>query len=119
MAPAVVRVRARAGLEVEVAAGDELVLAVVRWVVSVAVQFAFVRHVVLVAVVIRGTQQGEGQAAIIDAAVVTGLIGPAPPVAPEDRAIAAIGAGGLLLIVIAVKDRFTKSEKEDFKEVDK
>jgi hypothetical protein len=34
-------------------------------------------------------------------------------------AVGAIGAGGLLLIVIAIKDRLTKSEKEDFKEVDK
>jgi hypothetical protein len=34
-------------------------------------------------------------------------------------AVGAIGAGGLLLIVIAIKDRLRKSEKDDFKGVDK
>jgi hypothetical protein len=34
-------------------------------------------------------------------------------------AIGAIGAGVLVLIVIAIKDRITKAKSEDFKEVDK
>jgi hypothetical protein len=34
-------------------------------------------------------------------------------------AVGAIGAGGLLLIAIAVRDRLKKSGKDDFKEVDK
>ncbi|MCJ7763866.1 MAG: hypothetical protein MUO90_01740 [Dehalococcoidales bacterium] len=33
--------------------------------------------------------------------------------------VGAIGAGGLVLIGIAIKDRLKKSEKDDFKEVDK
>lgn len=34
-------------------------------------------------------------------------------------AVGAVGAGGLLLVAIAIKDRFSKSEGDDFKEVDK
>ena len=34
-------------------------------------------------------------------------------------AVGAIGAGGLLLIGVAVKDRLKKSEKDDFKEVER
>ena len=33
--------------------------------------------------------------------------------------VGAIGAGGLILIGIAIKDRLKKSEKDDFKEVDR
>ena len=34
-------------------------------------------------------------------------------------AVGAIGAGVLVLIVIAIKDRLTKAKKNDFKEVEK
>ncbi len=34
-------------------------------------------------------------------------------------AVGAIGAGVLVLIVIAIKDRLTKTKNEDFREVDK
>ena len=34
-------------------------------------------------------------------------------------AVGAIGAGVLVLIVIAIKDRLTKAKEEDFKEVEK
>ncbi len=34
-------------------------------------------------------------------------------------AVGAVGAGALILIGIAIKDRLTKAKKEDFKEVEK
>ena len=34
-------------------------------------------------------------------------------------AVGAIGVGVLILIIIAIKDRLNKAQKEDFKEVDK
>jgi len=34
-------------------------------------------------------------------------------------AVGAIGAGGLVLIVVAIRDRLKKAKKEDFKEVEK
>ncbi|HEX79416.1 MAG TPA: hypothetical protein G4O19_04585 [Dehalococcoidia bacterium] len=34
-------------------------------------------------------------------------------------AVGAIGVGGLILVAIAIKDRLKKSERDDFKEVDK
>ena len=33
-------------------------------------------------------------------------------------AVGAIGAGGLVLIVVAIRDRLKKAKKEDFKEVE-
>ena len=34
-------------------------------------------------------------------------------------AVGAIGAGGLVLIVVAIRDRLKKAKKENFREVDK
>ena len=34
-------------------------------------------------------------------------------------AVGAIGAGGLVLILVAIRDRLKKAKKEDFKEVNK